>query len=138
MIWRGKVSHSTVHQCLCVIAVQFGAFIIGVWISFPRLAIPKMMANQTDGAEMEMDIDMYSGSWIVCIFSIGNIVGCFLGGFLNQKLVRCVKRRGQDASNTAPAVLCTPSVSDTELGPLSGGGEKHKKNKRLMVCRDGL
>jgi hypothetical protein len=27
-----------------------------------------------------------------------------------------------------------PAVSDTKPGPLSGGGEKHKKNKRLMVA----
>ena len=27
-----------------------------------------------------------SGPWIISIFSIGNICGCFLGGFLNQKI----------------------------------------------------
>ena len=86
MIYGIQSVKSTFRQFFCVIVVQIGAFILGGWISFPSLALPKMMSNQTETTGFGLSIDRYSASWIVSIFSVGNIVGCFLGGYLNQLL----------------------------------------------------
>ena len=85
MFLNTKTNYSLLPQFCSVIAVHIGATLSGGWISYPSLAVPKMMSNQTMN-EHNLEIDIYSGSWIVSIFSIGNIFGCLIGGLLNQKL----------------------------------------------------
>ena len=81
-------------------AVSFSACVVGGWMSFTSVAIPKMMANSSvtvgvntsllGGEEVEGEdaiiTDLHEGSWIASLFFIGNIVGCLAGGFINQKL----------------------------------------------------
>ena len=80
-------------QVLAAIGISFGASIVGGWLSFSSVAIPKMMKGTT--ADDPIQIDLFLGSWIASLFFIGNIVGCLAGGFVNQvgishaKLQRC-------------------------------------------------
>jgi len=76
-------------QLLCAIALSFGSTITGGWMSFSSVAIPKMMKNDsTDLAEEveDIQIDLHTGSWIASLFFFGNIIGCLMGGFINQKI----------------------------------------------------
>ena len=80
-------------QLLSAIAISFGATVVGGWMSFTSVAIPKMMKvspnidNITGTSEAEpIQIDLHTGSWIASLFFIGNIIGCLMGGFLNQKI----------------------------------------------------
>ena len=93
-----KASHGNKYECLpqylSALAVSFSACVVGGWMSFTSVAIPKMMANKimansTRPVSQEEDpiiIDLHEGSWIASLFFIGNIVGCLAGGFINQKL----------------------------------------------------
>jgi len=79
-------------QLLSAIAVSFGATVVAGWMSFTSVAIPKMMtkavSNINDTTVHEEDpihIDLHTGSWIASLFFIGNIIGCLIGGFVNQK-----------------------------------------------------
>ena len=69
-------------QVLAAIGVSFGASIVGGWLSFSSVAIPKMMNGTT--ADDPIQIDLFLGSWIASLFFIGNIVGCLAGGIVNQ------------------------------------------------------
>ena len=71
-------------KVLAAIGVSFGASVVGGWLSFSSVAIPKMMAGATPGDPIQIDI--FLGSWIASLFFIGNIVGCLAGGIINQKL----------------------------------------------------
>ena len=80
-------------QLLSAIAISFGATVVGGWMSFTSVAIPKMMKvspnidNITGTSEADpIQIDLHTGSWIASLFFIGNIIGCLMGGFLNQKI----------------------------------------------------
>merc|ERR1719244_1228789 len=79
-----------VPQLLAATAVSLGASCAGGWMSFTSVAIPKMMQkhpeNQTELEGDPIQIDLFVGSWIASLFFIGNIVGCLLGGLINQKL----------------------------------------------------
>ena len=79
---------SALPQLLCAIALSFGSTIAGGWMSFSSVAIPKMMMNITDDLEEEdnIQIDLHTGSWIASLFFFGNIIGCLLGGFVNQRI----------------------------------------------------
>ena len=79
---------SALPQLLCAIALSFGSTIAGGWMSFSSVAIPKMMRNTTDDLEEEdnIQIDLHTGSWIASLFFFGNIIGCLLGGFVNQRI----------------------------------------------------
>ena len=78
-------------------AVSLGATVVGGWMSFTSVAIPKvyhtipnyttvaipkMMDGATPGDVIQ--IDLHGGSWIASLFFIGNIVGCLAGGYINQ------------------------------------------------------
>ena len=69
-------------QVLAAIGISFGASIVGGWLSFSSVAIPKMMNGTTPGDPIQ--IDLFLGSWIASLFFIGNIVGCVAGGIVNQ------------------------------------------------------
>ena len=80
-------------QLLSAIAISFRATVVGGWMSFTSVAIPKMMKvspnidNITGTSEADpIQIDLHTGSWIASLFFIGNIIGCLMGGFLNQKI----------------------------------------------------
>ena len=78
-------------QLLSAIGVSFGATLVAGWISFTSVAIKKMMketaVNKTkDNDDDQMQMDLHTGSWIASLFFIGNIFGCLIGGFLNQKM----------------------------------------------------
>ena len=78
-------------QLLSAIGVSFGATLVAGWVSFTSVAIPKMMqeaaVNKTeDNQDDPMQMDLHTGSWIASLFFIGNIFGCLIGGFLNQKM----------------------------------------------------
>merc|ERR1711892_1009519 len=80
---------SAVPQLLSAIALSFGSTIAGGWMSFSSVAIPKMM--KTVDADLEevtddIQIDLHTGAWIASLFFFGNIIGCLLGGFINQKI----------------------------------------------------
>ena len=79
---------SALPQLLSAIAVSFGATVVGGWMSFTSVAIPKMMKNDNNSLEEEEDIqiDLHTGSWIASLFFIGNIIGCLMGGYVNQKI----------------------------------------------------
>ena len=97
-----KASHENEYECLpqylSALAVSFSACVVGGWMSFTSVAIPKMMANSSETVEANTSIlasveeedaiiiDLHEGSWIASLFFIGNIVGCLAGGFINQKL----------------------------------------------------
>ena len=97
-----KASHENEYECLpqylSALAVSFSACVVGGWMSFTSVAIPKMMANSSETVEANISIlgsveeedaiiiDLHEGSWIASLFFIGNIVGCLAGGFINQKL----------------------------------------------------
>merc|ERR1719483_598934 len=43
--------------------------------------------NRTSDMEADpIQIDLHTGSWIASLFFIGNIIGCLIGGYLNQKI----------------------------------------------------
>ena len=65
-------------------AVSLGATVVGGWMSFTSVAIPKMMDGASPGDPIQ--IDLHGGSWIASLFFIGNIVGCLAGGYINQVL----------------------------------------------------
>ena len=69
-------------QVLAAIGISFGASIVGGWLSFSSVAIPKMMNGTT--VDDPIQIDLFLGSWIASLFFIGNIVGCVAGGIVNQ------------------------------------------------------
>lgn len=71
-------------QLLAAIGVSFGASVVGGWLSFSSVAIPKMMAGTTPDDPIQ--IDLFLGSWIASLFFIGNIIGCLAGGVINQRL----------------------------------------------------
>ena len=71
-------------QLLAAIGVSFGASIVGGWLSFSSVAIPKMMKGTTPDDPIQ--IDLFLGSWIASLFFIGNIIGCLAGGAINQRL----------------------------------------------------
>merc|ERR1711892_990536 len=80
---------SAVPQLLSAIALSFGSTIAGGWMSFSSVAIPKMMKTVDDDLEEVTDaiqIDLHTGAWIASLFFFGNIIGCLLGGFINQKI----------------------------------------------------
>jgi len=79
---------SALPQLLCAVALSFGSTIAGGWMSFSSVAIPKMMRNSTDDEKEEDDIqiDLHIGSWIASLFFFGNIIGCLMGGFVNQRM----------------------------------------------------
>ena len=74
---------NAVPQLLCAIAVSFGATVVGGWLSFTSVAIPKMMDSNEDD---DIQIDLHTGSWIASLFFLGNIIGCLLGGYINQRI----------------------------------------------------
>ena len=55
---------------------------VGGWISFSSVALPKM-ASQTD-PEDPIQLDLDQGSWMARLFFVGNIAGCLAGGTVNQ------------------------------------------------------
>ena len=55
---------------------------VGGWMSFSSVAIPKMMNGTIPGDPIQ--IDLHVGSWIASTFFIGNVVGCLVGGLINQ------------------------------------------------------
>jgi len=57
---------------------------VGGWMSFSSVAIPKMMNGTIPGDPIQ--IDLHVGSWIASTFFIGNVVGCLVGGLINQVL----------------------------------------------------
>jgi len=77
-------------QFLCAFAVSFCSSIVGGWVAFTSVAIPKMMNmsgqnhNHTFNESDSFTIDLYQGSWITSLFFIGNIIGCLAGGYINQ------------------------------------------------------
>ena len=85
-------------QYLSAIAVSLGACVVGGWMTFTSVAIPKMMnismaGNSSEGfdpgsynEEDPISIDLHQGSWIASLFFIGNIIGCLAGGVVNQKV----------------------------------------------------
>ena len=78
-------------QLLSAIAVSFGATVVGGWMSFTSVAIPKMMRMSNSSfsdsdSDDEIQIDLHTGSWIASLFFVGNIIGCLMGGFINQKI----------------------------------------------------
>merc|ERR1711892_1390362 len=80
---------SAVPQLLSAIALSFGSTIAGGWMSFSSVAIPKMMKTVDEDLEEVTDdiqIDLHTGAWIASLFFFGNIIGCLLGGFINQKI----------------------------------------------------
>ena len=80
-----ETSHSVpcpILQVLAAIGISFGASMVGGWLSFSSVAIPKMMNGTT--ADDPIQIDLFLGSWIASLFFIGNIVGCVAGGIVNQ------------------------------------------------------
>lgn len=87
-----------VPQLLPALAVSMCAAVVGGWISFPSVAIPKMMCqteNLTNQSRREsggcedqqgFTVDLDSASWIASVFFIGNILGCLVGGSINSRL----------------------------------------------------
>ena len=80
-------------QLLSAIAISFGATVVGGWMSFTSVAIPKMMEGVSDNRSISstdesdpIQIDLHTGSWIASLFFIGNIIGCLMGGYLNQRI----------------------------------------------------
>ena len=69
-------------QLLSAVSVSFGAMCVGGWMSFSSVAIPKMMNGTIPGDPIQ--IDLHVGSWIASTFFIGNVVGCLVGGLINQ------------------------------------------------------
>ena len=55
---------------------------VGGWMSFSSVAIPKMMNGTIPDDPIQ--IDLHVGSWIASTFFIGNVVGCLVGGLINQ------------------------------------------------------
>ena len=51
-------------------------------MSFSSVAIPKMMNGTIPDDPIQ--IDLHVGSWIASTFFIGNVVGCLVGGLINQ------------------------------------------------------
>ena len=51
-------------------------------MSFSSVALPKMMDGATPGDPIQ--IDLFLGSWIASLFFIGNVIGCLVGGLINQ------------------------------------------------------
>merc|ERR1712198_54246 len=82
--------YKSLPQFLCAFAVSFCSSIVGGWVAFTSVAIPKMMNmsgqnhNQTFNESDSFTIDLYQGSWITSLFFIGNIIGCLAGGYINQ------------------------------------------------------
>ena len=70
-------------QYLSAVAVSWCATVVGGWVSFTSVAIPKMM---TTTEEEEFLIDLNTGSWIISILSIGLVLGCLVGGYINQRI----------------------------------------------------
>ena len=62
--------------------LSLGATVVGGWLAFSSVAIPKMMAGHTPGDPIQ--IDLHGGSWIASLFFVGNIIGCLAGGYINQ------------------------------------------------------
>ena len=51
-------------------------------MSFSSVAIPKMMNGTIPDDPIQ--IDLHVGSWIASTFFIGNVIGCLVGGLINQ------------------------------------------------------
>ena len=88
-------SYDALPQYLSALAVSLSSCVIGTWMSFTSVTIPKMMANSSESInhvsndQEENDpiiINFNEASWIASLFFIGNIFGCLAGGYLNQKL----------------------------------------------------
>ena len=71
-------------QYLSAAAVSWCATVVGGWVSFTSVAIPKMMTTTEE--EEEFLIDLNTGSWIISILSIGLVAGCLVGGYINQRI----------------------------------------------------
>ena len=104
----GDNDYECLPQYLSAIAVSLGACVVGTWMTFTSVAIPKMMettANTSHGTaanltvaeaglnttgtgamEDPITISLHEGAWIASLFFVGNIVGCLAGGLGNQKL----------------------------------------------------
>ena len=70
---------------LAAIGISFGASIVGGWLSFSSVAIPKMMNGTT--ADDPIQIDLFLGSWIASLFVIGDLLGCVIGGPIADRSV---------------------------------------------------
>ena len=97
-----ETNYRSLPQFLSAIAISIGASIVGTFMSFTSVALPKMMnvTKQTENSSnfsenssshnyMEKEtftIDLHQGSWITSLFFIGNIIGCVAGGYINQKI----------------------------------------------------
>merc|ERR1711892_39207 len=92
MAATGTQKYDALPQVLSSLAVSSCAVIVGGWLSFSSVALPKMISesenfNQTKGlAEDLFVVDLHVGSWIVSLFFLGTIVGCLAGGPMNQLL----------------------------------------------------
>ena len=63
------------------ISVGLGATLIGGWLSFASVAVPKLYEE-----EGSMKVDQFEGSWIISLFFFGTVIGGFSGAILNQHL----------------------------------------------------
>ena len=88
-------SYDALPQYLSASAVSLSSCVIGTWMSFTSVTIPKMMENSLEsinhvsndgGEDNPIIINFNEASWIASLFFIGNIFGCLAGGYLNQKL----------------------------------------------------
>ena len=82
-------------QYLSALAISLSSCMVGGWMAWTSVAIPKMMNITTSDSDNNtavytdddpISIDLHQGSWIASLFFIGNIVGCLAGGYINQKL----------------------------------------------------
>ena len=86
----GNKSYKVLPQVLSSLAVSWCAICVGGWQSFSSIALPMMIAeseafNKTDEiSENHFIVNLHVGSWIVSTFFLGTILGCLLGGPLNQ------------------------------------------------------
>ena len=69
-------------QVLCALAVSWGQAMVGGWVSFSSVALPKMVGQAEPGEPIQLDLDQ--GSWVASLFFIGNIAGCLAGETVNQ------------------------------------------------------
>ena len=98
-------------QLLSAIAVSFGATIVGGWMSFSSVALPKMMNGTTPGDPIQ--IDLFLGSWIASLFFIGNIIGCLAGGLINQVRHPPLATLPQSLGARTTFLLCSPLAAIT-------------------------
>lgn len=84
-------------QYFSALAISMGSCVVGGWMAWTSVAIPKMMnitltSDQNSSSVFSsqeddpISIDLHQGSWIASLFFIGNIIGCLAGGYINQRL----------------------------------------------------